>query len=766
MPVVDHGRSSVIATAPDKKRKGRRRRNRQHEPQEAVEEEYAVEIERLASQNLNEEKLRRVLGSREGDLAEVEEIRLKLNSKEMFFANVGELLPRLSSLTLDDSEIKSLRDLGTGLNALKILSLSRCGLADLDGLAAFPGLRELVVADNKIANLDPLFHHESLQVLDASDNLVATLMDLEVLGTCTSLYRLELVGNPLKSCFEEDMYRRLVSHYVANLKVLDGHHITRRSFKGRKSLTEKDLVSAASALEKKLVFFPEHGAPRSQQNTVPWQEVLGSRRSRRSSSSSKTVSTSLLDHDPSASALTLGDQEPFSGSALAIMRSSRNHYSHRDETENSNATVSSAKQQDSMAAPLSQNKNSVLSTLDQAKEMDHDSSLQRLRQISADESISPRRLAEWQAETLVESTPETSPGSPPQVIKPLFKKKQSNGNRPHTAPLKSQPLLPQASQAESKIGGIRPQSSSVSTVRATEDDLAVKKKKSPVMTSLPQPVMFGSEDPQGIRRRRRPVSRRRSRRRRLVIEESDDDEEDEIPTPAFGILEMAPPSTNSADENLARCCRSGDLGKRKDDDDQIASLTRSAIKARAAARRCHLDIQEVEDYPASPAKPRASASHVGSFDLKRSLAALSQWSDAAADADDGAVRFDSCALRTQQRPFPAENRIKNPPDDENDGNNDVDKKPANLAEKADIRRGGVPIGAALSLDDQTLIAMLRQPPKAVRHLRTRDGFVRFFTGISKLHMQSLLRTAFENEPKEEARRRFEKRMELLSNVMV
>ena len=40
-------------------------------------------------------------------------------------------------------------------------------------------------------------------------------------------------------------------------------------------------------------------------------------------------------------------------------------------------------------------------------------------------------------------------------------------------------------------------------------------------------------------------------------------------------------------------------------------------------------------------------------------------------------------------------------------------------------------GAANRLADADVIALLAQPPKHVRHLRTRDGFRRFFTGVPR-----------------------------------
>ena len=78
--------------------------------------------------------------------------------------SLGELLPALEALRLDGSSLPSIRELGTGLRRLRSLSLARVGLAELDGIAALPALRELAAPGNALDDLTPLFAHDSLQV--------------------------------------------------------------------------------------------------------------------------------------------------------------------------------------------------------------------------------------------------------------------------------------------------------------------------------------------------------------------------------------------------------------------------------------------------------------------------------------------------------------------------------------------------------------------------------------------------------------------------
>lgn len=50
-------------------------------------------------------------------------------------------VPNLTELKLEDSVVPCIRDLGTGLHALKILWMPRCKLGELDGLAALQNLQ-------------------------------------------------------------------------------------------------------------------------------------------------------------------------------------------------------------------------------------------------------------------------------------------------------------------------------------------------------------------------------------------------------------------------------------------------------------------------------------------------------------------------------------------------------------------------------------------------------------------------------------------------
>lgn len=89
-----------------------------------------------------------------------------MNSEEHNLDELGALLPELRELVLDDSHIPSFRDLGRHLSSLRILSISRCGLQDLDGLTeAMPQLEELYASYNQLTDTVPLGYHPCLTIV-------------------------------------------------------------------------------------------------------------------------------------------------------------------------------------------------------------------------------------------------------------------------------------------------------------------------------------------------------------------------------------------------------------------------------------------------------------------------------------------------------------------------------------------------------------------------------------------------------------------------
>lgn len=74
-------------------------------------------------------------------------------------------------------------------------------------------------------------------------------------------------------------------------------------------------------------------------------------------------------------------------------------------------------------------------------------------------------------------------------------------------------------------------------------------------------------------------------------------------------------------------------------------------------------------------------------------------------------------------------------------------------------------GEAITMTDEALVEMLRLPPKHVPRLRTREGFRRFFSGMSETRMTALLMAAYDDREPAEQFKRVNKRISLVTDVL-
>jgi hypothetical protein len=141
---------------------------------------------------------------------------------------IGTLMPQLQQLHLVSvSTLCSVRDLGTSLRRLRVLKASRCGLRELDGIAALPSLEELYLSFNDVWELSPLALHESLQVLDLEANAIDAASQVALLATVPTLQHLTLDGNPLvRRCRSRNEYRGVVCAHLRRLQTLDDEPVT------------------------------------------------------------------------------------------------------------------------------------------------------------------------------------------------------------------------------------------------------------------------------------------------------------------------------------------------------------------------------------------------------------------------------------------------------------------------------------------------------------------------------------------------------------
>jgi len=182
---------------------------------------FAIEdLEEDIDHGLTEEYLKHMADV--DDLKDATFIELTVDTSEQVVDNLGDLMPNLQQLKLNNSSLASFRDLGTSLQSLRILWLSRSGVTDLDGIGALCGLKELYLAFNDICDLTPLAMHDELQVLDLESNRLSDLNQIDQLGTCPNMVSLTLDSNPL--CRLEG-YRRLVVHHIPQLQLLDDKEV-------------------------------------------------------------------------------------------------------------------------------------------------------------------------------------------------------------------------------------------------------------------------------------------------------------------------------------------------------------------------------------------------------------------------------------------------------------------------------------------------------------------------------------------------------------
>ena len=169
------------------------------------------------SDGLSEDFLREVTGQE--DLASVRFAELVVDSDEVAVHLLGERLPGVRELKLSNSMVPRARDLGTGLRNLRILWLSRSGLADLDGIGALDQLREVYLAFNDVVDISPLGQLDHLEIADLDSNNVADLDGCFALACVGTLKSLTLEGNPCAD--DEGEYRRKVVGSIPHLQMLD-----------------------------------------------------------------------------------------------------------------------------------------------------------------------------------------------------------------------------------------------------------------------------------------------------------------------------------------------------------------------------------------------------------------------------------------------------------------------------------------------------------------------------------------------------------------
>lgn len=85
----------------------------------------------------------------------------------------------------------------TAAAQLQQLGCSNAGIENLDGLATFTGLTQLILSSNSISNLTEISALSALQILDLDNN---NIVDPVPLFELPGLQHLNLAGNPKLQC--------------------------------------------------------------------------------------------------------------------------------------------------------------------------------------------------------------------------------------------------------------------------------------------------------------------------------------------------------------------------------------------------------------------------------------------------------------------------------------------------------------------------------------------------------------------------------------
>jgi len=155
---------------------------------------FDEECEEVAEADFSQEFLEHYLET--DDLSSVTYVEMQVDAESQSIEALGAQLTNLQILKLNGSQITCVRDLGTSLSQLRVLWLTRVGLATLDGISVLDSLQELYVAFNNINDLSPLMYHE-LEFLDLEGNCLDSIQDAgSALASCPNLIYLNICNNP------------------------------------------------------------------------------------------------------------------------------------------------------------------------------------------------------------------------------------------------------------------------------------------------------------------------------------------------------------------------------------------------------------------------------------------------------------------------------------------------------------------------------------------------------------------------------------------
>jgi len=153
--------------------------------------------------------------------------------------------PHLKALTLCRNRIKNFQGLKPNMvPALRILDISHNLIDNMIGSANFANLEILKIRGNKLVNFDGIQKLRCLKQLDARDNLIPSVKEVEKLVTLPALRVLMASGN--EGMYEKDPLIEVVMH-LRKLGVFDGTTITDVEREAAEVLEKERVAEAAAA---------------------------------------------------------------------------------------------------------------------------------------------------------------------------------------------------------------------------------------------------------------------------------------------------------------------------------------------------------------------------------------------------------------------------------------------------------------------------------------------------------------------------------------
>lgn len=156
------------------------------------------------------------------ELALLPKLELRVDTTCHSLQVTGEILPSLEYLKLNDSIVRTFRDLGTSFKNVRVLHIARCELKEVQGIQAFEQLEELYISYNDIVDLFDVSFVANLSILDFEGNNVNSIEQLKYLRRMHRLTDVNFKNNPVA---KEFAYCQTIFEVVPQLQILDDEPI-------------------------------------------------------------------------------------------------------------------------------------------------------------------------------------------------------------------------------------------------------------------------------------------------------------------------------------------------------------------------------------------------------------------------------------------------------------------------------------------------------------------------------------------------------------